>query len=182
VDNYTKQCNCPEIQGLFDYRQAGSLAWKIKASPHIKIGDVAGYKHESGYHKIKINGKSYRRARLVWLWHYGVWPNRIDHINRNPSDDRIENLRDFTLQNNQRNRDNPKNNTSGVVGVCWHKRTGTWRARIAVMKKDCHLGHYNDFDNAVLARLAGEQCLGWSDSNDSSPAYKHALKNDLVRG
>ena len=44
-------------------------------------------------------------ARLCWLLHYGDWPeNTIDHIDRNPLNNKIENLRDVTQAENNRNK------------------------------------------------------------------------------
>ncbi len=45
-----------------------------------------------------------------------------------------------------------------------------------------YLGTYDNFDNAVLARLAAEQCLGWAGCDNSSPAYKYAKNHELLQG
>jgi hypothetical protein len=50
----------------------------------------------------------------------------------------------------------PKNNTSGVRGVCWHSRLQKWQARIG-FKGTCYpLYTGSDFDAAVAARRAAE--------------------------
>ena len=85
-------------------------------------GCVAGTL-SAGYCAINVDGNSYKRSRLVWLYHNGYFPeHNIDHINRNRWNDKIENLREVTQQCNLRNCGNLKNNTSGVKGVYWDKK------------------------------------------------------------
>jgi len=65
-----------------------------------------------GYLIIKIKGKQYKAHRLVYLYFNGKFPkNEIDHINRIRSDNKIENLRDVTRQQNM---DNTKFESLGV--------------------------------------------------------------------
>ena len=52
----------------------------------------------------------------------------IDHVKRNKFDNRLENLRIATAQENNRNKTKPCNNTSGNVGV--YKEKNRWRAQI----------------------------------------------------
>jgi hypothetical protein len=76
-----------------------------------------------------------------------------DHINRNKLDNRKSNLRIATLIENNRNRNIQKNNTSGIIGVSWAKTNNKWRSRIGRKL----LGHFDDFNDAVLARLLAEE-------------------------
>lgn len=74
-------------------------------------GKPAGRRCGDGYIAIHLRIKGKRRQlqghRVIWMLHYGEWPtNMIDHINRDPSDNRIENLRDVDNGINQRNRIN----------------------------------------------------------------------------
>lgn len=160
------------LKELFNYLD-GILYIKVARS-NAKVGDVAGYLHHTGYHHIKIDGKCYKRSRLVYCFHHGYFPeNGVDHINRTKNSDRIENLREVTQQCNMRNTCNLKNNTSGVKGVHWSKKVNKWNARITINQKKYNLGFYKLFHNAVCARLAGEQCLGWEGCDSSSPAFKY---------
>ena len=73
---------------------------------------------KDGYLIIKIKGKQYKAHRLVFAYFNGRFPNReIDHINRNRSDNRIENLRECTRQQNIANTKRTPNPKTGVVGI-----------------------------------------------------------------
>ena len=64
-----------------------------------------------GYRDIKVCGKRYKAHRLAWFYYYGEWPKHtIDHINNNKDDNRIANLRDVTVYENQQNRADSKRN------------------------------------------------------------------------
>ena len=82
--------------------------------------------------------------------------NQVDHINRNRMDNRRENLRPVTQQENRFNNSLRTDNTSGIIGVCWHKQTMKWMAQIQVDNTNINLGIYNQFDDAIIARLKAE--------------------------
>lgn len=162
----------------------GVFTWKVQTGPRAKIGSIAGRKDKRYHCNIKINNTMYKAHRLAWLYVYGYMPeNDLDHINRNPFDNRIVNLREISRSCNIRNSGNRKDNTSGVKGVYFDTGKNKWASYIRVNKKAKSLGVYKDFDNAVCARLAGEQCLSLSDCYNSSPALvyvkKHIQKNIL---
>lgn len=57
------------------------------------------------YWIISVEGYPYLEHRLVWVWFHGRWPIEVlDHINQDPMDNRIENLREVTQQQNLLNR------------------------------------------------------------------------------
>ena len=110
-----------------------------------------GHKHLQG----RVFNRPFLAHRVAWALHYGAWPNgEIDHINGNPIDNRIENLRDIPKAENQRNMKRSTRNTSGVSGVSWRKTRKKWRARIKVDGKEKSLGHFERFEDAVRARQA----------------------------
>ena len=105
------------IRKTFIYHQ-GILYWAVDRSAHTKVGDVAGSLRKiDGYWQVSLNGRNYRRARLVYSLHYG-YPGEleIDHINRDRSDDRIGNLRAVTHSQNSKNKGLPRTNT-GHSGI-----------------------------------------------------------------
>jgi len=166
------------LKEVLDYNpETGVFVWKESRSG-IKTSGIAGCKQSDGYIRISVDGKQYFAHRLSWLYVHGYFPEHsLDHINRNKSYNRISNLREVSSQCNLRNTGNPKDNTSGVKGVCWSKQSEKWRADIMANGKQKHLGDYKHFDNAVCARLAGEQCLDWQGCDSSSPAFQYVQKN-----
>ena len=166
-----------ELQNQLDYDQlTGFFKWKI-VKPGVSIGQVAGSKM-NGYIQIMVNEIPYQAHRLAWFYVYGYWPeNDIDHIDRIKYHNWISNLRETSGQCNQRNTGNPKNNKSGVKGVYWIKKTKGWLTQIGVNNKVKSLGYYKSFDDAVCARLAGEQCLNWEGCDNNSPAFKYVRKH-----
>jgi hypothetical protein len=169
-----------KVRKLFDY-QDGNLIWK-KKTRGVKENYIAGTKTSEGYIRIKIHYNEYKAHRLIWLWHYGYMPeNDLDHINKNKEDNRIENLREVSAKCNIRNTGNFSHNTSGVKGIHWYKSRNKWQVYIIVDLKQKNLGYYKDFDDAVLARLAAEQCLGWEGCDSNSPAYQYAIEHNLIK-
>lgn len=80
----------------------------------------------------------------------------IDHINRQPWDNRKENLRTATKTQNNMNADRKKTNTSGVTGLSWVKENKRWDAYLGVNGKRIKLGYFVDKKEAVKARLEAE--------------------------
>jgi hypothetical protein len=83
--------------------------------------------------------------------------SNYDHIDRNPLNNRRSNLRKATMQDNNRNRGIFKNNTSGVMGVDWHKSANKWRVRINVDNNRIELGFFANKKDAIRARLHAEK-------------------------
>jgi hypothetical protein len=126
----------------------------------FKAGTCVGSPHGNGYLKISIPPKQVFAHRLAWAMTYGVWPEYIDHINGDRSDNRLMNLRLASpFQNNQNSR-NRKNNTSGVKGVYWHKLSGKWMAYIhANGGKRIHLGLHETLEAAAKVRREAAERL-----------------------
>lgn len=167
------------VRELFDYSD-GDLICK-KPRGRARCGCVAGSVNKnSGYVIIVVYGKSYRAHRLIWLWYHGYMPeNEIDHINRNRADNRIENLREASRSCNIRNSSTYKTNTTGVSGVSLLK-SGKYRVQIWISNRKHNVGTFIDFDEAVLHRLAAEQCLVWERCVPKSSAYAYAKDNILI--
>ena len=113
-----------------------------------------------------IFNRTFLAHRVCWALHYGSWPtDQIDHINGNPFDNRIENLRNVSNRENNRNkgltRGKERKNTSGRIGVYWVKKTRRWCAQIVVNGKQIGLGTFVDFDAACAARAAAEKEHGF---------------------
>lgn len=131
------------------------LAWNNRLA-----GKLAFTACNRGYFIGAIFNRRYQGHRVCWAIYYGRWPEgQIDHINGNPSDNRITNLRDVSNLENGRNQRMPKNNTSGFTGVLWDR--GRWVARIKVHGRARHLGRFVNRDDAIAARVAAERAEGF---------------------
>jgi hypothetical protein len=162
------------------YPESGIFRWRATGTGRRK-NKIAGYKNSRGYIRIWIDGEKHYAHRLAFLYEHGYFPeNDIDHIDGNPSNNKIKNLREVSRQCNLRNTGNRINNTSGVKGVSWDKPTNKWRAQIQANRKNKKLGRYKNFDNAVIARYKAEKELNWKGCNDSSPAYLYLKQNNLL--
>tara|TARA_R100000544_G_C2213965_1_gene53513 strand:+ start:366 stop:935 length:570 start_codon:yes stop_codon:yes gene_type:complete len=101
----------------------------------------------------RLLNKKYLAHRIAWLIYYSEWPkNEIDHINQDPTDNRIENLRDVTHAENNKNRTLQNNSTTGYSGVSFYKRHGKYRAEICINNIKKHLGYYDTVEEAAAAR------------------------------
>jgi hypothetical protein len=137
-----------QVKDYFDYLD-GELYWKV-AKGHICVGQKAGSKRVDGYKSIKIDKKGYLAHRLIFLWHHGYLPKELDHINGNPSDNRIENLRPATRAQNMYNIGIASNATSKNKCVVWHKATKKWEVRLSDNGIRRYFGVYKDIDYAIF--------------------------------
>jgi hypothetical protein len=126
----------------FEYRD-GKLFYR-KREGCMKKGSVAGTSNPSGHIKTLIKRKPYLLHRIIFMMHHGFLPDFIDHIDGDPSNNRIENLRPATHSENNLNRGKHKRNTSGYKGVTWVASEGRYSARIAIGKKRFFLGYFDD--------------------------------------
>jgi hypothetical protein len=99
--------------------ETGEFAWTISKPSRTKKPGRAGTIRKNGYVSLSIQGRQYYGHRLAWLYVYGEWPKGdIDHIDGNPSNNRISNLRDVsTAMNSQNQRRANAVNTTGFQGV-----------------------------------------------------------------
>jgi hypothetical protein len=136
-----------KLKSLFEYED-GNLYWKIKPSKKISIGAKAGYIDKKGYIQIRIDGKFYLGHRIIFAMHNGYMPEFIDHIDGNPFNNLIENLREATLSQNQFNSKTRKDNLSGIKGVTWNTARNKWQVQLQVNRKNKYFGLYQDIDYA----------------------------------
>lgn len=166
------------LKEIVEYSQkTGEFKWRIrnKCSPKF-VGDGAGWTNEYSY--LYLDGETYPAHRAAWLYVYGYMPeNEIDHINRNKSDNRINNLREVSHLCNMRNKGIYKNNKSGVTGVNWHQQSQKWVASIRVEKKLIYLGIYETVLSAAKARWLAEVKYKFPNCNTTSSALEYIKKH-----
>jgi hypothetical protein len=129
-------------------------AWNTKypGTPALNAKHGAGYRHGA------IFGKNVLAHRAAWAITHGEWPSdQIDHVNGDPADNRLENLRVVTSRQNSMNMKANSRNSSGVMGVSWNKANDKWRAHIAGKT----LGDFRCKDDAIRARKQAEEKLGY---------------------
>lgn len=128
-----------KLKELFTYDpETGVLVWNNRSSEvdHYNtayMGNPAGCVGTGGYIYIKIAGRRYVAHRLIWTLVHGALPDglQIDHINGDPADNRLCNLRLATQSQNQMNRhaDSRRDLPKGVYA----NRHGGYRAETTFM-------------------------------------------------
>lgn len=106
---------------------------------------------KTGHVRTRINGKNTYLHSLILNAR-----SLIDHINRNPLDNRRINLRLATKSTNAMNTDIREDNTSGYKGISWSKSRFKWEVYITANKKTIKLGRYLDINEAIKVRLEAE--------------------------
>ena len=123
----------------------------VKKKITLHIDKTTGYKRYTTH----IN-KNYTLSRVVYKAHNNDWDitdvsknNFIDHINNNSLDNRIENLRILTHQQNQFN--------TNAKGYYWNKQNNKWHAQIRINGKNNFLGVFAEEEDAHQAYLKAKE-------------------------
>lgn len=119
---------------------------------------------KSGYRSVttKVNGKMIKLHRLIL--NCLNTKEEVDHVNRDSTDNRRENLRMSNRSQNCYNRRMSKYNTSGTTGVYKINGYNRWGVQINHNEKRTYLGSYDNKQEAIKARkkaelkLYGELC------------------------
>lgn len=136
-------------------------AW-IRIASHMRpdrVGLPVTAKDEKGYYRTRIDGRKYRLHQLVWLWHTGEFPAfHLDHVDGNPQNNRIENLRIASRSVNAQNqRTAHSNNLLGVQGVRRFKNK--FKSRISFQGRRLELGTYATAEEAYAAYVKAKRVL-----------------------
>lgn len=152
----------PETGRLISRRTGGFLAGRVI----VRDGRIACRQH-----LIRITPtveKTMTAHRMVWAMVHNEWPSlEVDHIDGDPLNNRIENLRLADYAENSRNRAMPRSNTTGITGVVIHKKTGKWQAQSGIQRgnkiKMVYLGLFDNLLDAAAARKSYELHHGFSE-------------------
>ena len=136
-----------KLKKVFEYKE-NNLYWKIKPSKKILIGTKAGYIDKKGYIQIRFDGKFYLAHRIIFALNYGYMPKFIDHIDGNPSNNSIDNLRKCNLSENQCNSKLRVDNKSNIKGVTWNKAKNKWQVQLQIQGINKYFGLYYNIDYA----------------------------------
>lgn len=154
---YLNECFTPDFE-------LGILTWNVRPLSHfvdersMKIWNTRFSKTQAGsitrstgYFSVCIFKSNFLIHRIIWKINYNEEPTFIDHIDTNKLNNAISNLRAATGSNNQCNRTNQKNNTSGVKGVYWSNYCNRWIAQIWINRQHITRQFVN-FEDAVTCR------------------------------
>ncbi len=127
------------------------------------IGSVSN----TGYLMVEINKKHRTLHRFIFELQGIEIPEgmQVDHINGIKTDNRWDNLRLVSPRDNAKNRATSTLNTSGTIGVCWHKANNRWFAQIHVDGHKTYLGSFVEFSDAVNARKNAEVLYGYHENH-----------------
>ena len=165
-NNTSASCGCKRIQSCIEaikkynnydldgeygigYTTNTNEEFYFDKEDYDKIKNFAWRKLNSGYIATNYNGTNIYIHRLIM-------DCENDFVIDNKLDNRKQNLRICTRQENNYNRLPSDKNTSGCSGVQWDKRNNKWRSRISVNNKDIYLGLFDNFEDAVKSRKEAE--------------------------
>lgn len=172
------------LKSILEYNYETGIVSNTVNRKCVIAGKEAGYTDKrTGYKTINIGNKIYPYHRVAWALYYSKWPDKcIDHIDGNPSNNRVDNLRDVSHRENMRNRKVPNNNKSGIQGVSLRKDTGNFEAYITSDTGRIHLGHFKNFFEACCARKSMENRLQYhkNHGNMSLRDEIQAMKGDEI--
>ena len=153
-----------ELLALVDYdSQTGVFRRRVDGgSRNAKAGDIMGYlDRKFGRVGVRIKNKHYKAHRLAWFYIHGAWPDaEIDHIDRNPNNNAISNLRTASREENAHNQVLPRvDNVLGIRGVCFIQSRNKFKTQIGVGGKNFHIGYFNTKAEAGEAYFAAKCAL-----------------------
>ena len=128
------------IQQNYNYDDRSGLLVNRKTGRAVKGKKVTGREYMA--FRIRFLGRwmEVYMHRAVWAWHNGHFPTmQLDHIDLDPTNNKIDNLREVTQSENMRNRVYPwkPNAKSGLPGVYKYRNS----SRIVVAN---HPYHFRD--------------------------------------
>jgi hypothetical protein len=158
------------LSSKFTYQPETGLVFSKRS------GKRAGYAQRSSGRKkrvgVTIDGGKYVLSRIIWMIYHGQDPGEltVDHIDQNPLNNRIDNLRLLTNHEQQKNRPR-QHNCKYYPGVELDSREGKkpWRARIGSSKMGNRkeLGNYDTIFDAACARISAQNAAGYDDNHGS---------------
>lgn len=161
--NKLKENFNPDDYLIADF-EAGKLYWKARPVEHFPSNRIANswnsrwenkeaftYNDNRGYKKGTLNNSSYLAHRVIWRMYTGEWPKEyLDHIDGDPSNNSLTNLREVTHQQNLFNK-KPDKGLSKYKGVCWDEKIKKYKSKLTIHKKETYVGYFNTEEEAARA-------------------------------
>lgn len=113
-----------------------------------KLYKEAGHEAGGGYRRVSIGGVRYLVHRIIFFMHRGCEPEVVDHIDRDPTNNAIENLRAATKTENSHNCGLRADNSSGFRNVTWHNQKRKWQVALMQAGRRKSYGLYHDKEEA----------------------------------
>lgn len=160
--------NLDNLRSRFRYDPHSGLIYRVKSGSWLcNIGKPTGKLCKDGYVRISINSTYFSAHRVAWALHHGAFPvQQIDHINRVRSDNRIVNLREVSMRENQTN----KGRNIDLVGTTYLPSINKWQAQIKLGDRYRYLG---TFGNQTDARCAYLAALAQAEAGRMTPDLIH---------
>lgn len=145
-----------QIKEMINYNpDTGDFTVKYSYNKRVKAGHKLGSIRNDGYITISVAGARELGHRLAFYLMKGYMPKIIDHIDRDRTNNKWENLRDATWEINSQNSPVRKNNKLGIKGVSLRGDGKKYVSSISRGSKDnCQVTHLGSFDTAQKAHKA----------------------------
>lgn len=127
--------------------ETGLLTHRVGA----KKGRPCGWPNGNGYIRIHIAGVKTYAHRVIMAMVDGVWPDVVDHVNGDRSDNRRENLRSCTSDENRCNTRGRSGRSYAPMKGVSIQRGGKYKARIYHGGREIYLGRFSNPDDAEAA-------------------------------
>lgn len=125
--------------------------------------------NRQNYGRVRLFKVDFQASRIAWALSCGVWPAlQLDHIDGDPQNNRLENLREVTHRENCMNRKTRIDCPTSYTGIRPNRNRRGWDVRIGVKGREIFIGRYDEFDEAVKARLKAEQEHGFHPNHGRS--------------
>ena len=133
----------------YDTSSPSGLVWRISRG-RARAGSAAGSSNSEGYYGVRLDRVTYLAHRLVYAIVTGTDPGelQIDHVDGDPTNNNVLNLRTATPAENQGNR-RTQRGTSTYLGVSLFR--GKWQALIGSKGKQHYLGLFDLEEDAARA-------------------------------
>jgi hypothetical protein len=128
-------------------------------------GTPAAAADPNGYIHVSFYGRAFLAHRVIWAMVHGEWPDEIDHIDGDPSNNRLNNLRSVGRLENTRNKKRYKNNNSGHQGIVHLPKRGTTPERWEAYIGRTYLGRFFSCEEATEARRAAALEAGFHENH-----------------